>query len=80
MADDLEVFDFASDEFNKNDLVEVLNEMVVEYKKLSDSFNELNLKKMSDSKYFQTIKTDDLQTKLTELAAKMRRLQYVISS
>ena len=45
MADDSEVFDFASEKFTKEDLINALNEMVVEYKALSDSFNELKLKK-----------------------------------
>ena len=49
MADDTEVLYFASDEFTKTDLVNALNEMVVEYKKLSDSFNDSNLKNKSDS-------------------------------
>ena len=52
MADDSEVFDFASDEFTKDDLVNALNEMVVEYKKLSNSFNEINLKNKADSTIF----------------------------
>ena len=39
-VDDEEVFDFTSDEFTKTDLVNALNDMVIEYKKLSDSFNK----------------------------------------
>ncbi|KZV22769.1 hypothetical protein F511_30405 [Dorcoceras hygrometricum] len=46
MADDTEeVFDFSNLEFTREDLVTAPNEMVLEYKKLSQSFTELKLKK-----------------------------------
>ncbi|KZV55512.1 hypothetical protein F511_33760 [Dorcoceras hygrometricum] len=41
MADDTEeVFDFSNPEFTREDLVTAINEMVLEYKKLSQSFKE----------------------------------------
>ena len=42
MANDSEeVFDFTSEEFSKNDLIDALNDMVVEYKKFSENFSKL---------------------------------------
>ena len=78
MADDSEVFDFASDEFTKTDLVNALNEMVIEYKKLSDSFNEMNLKNKSDSTSFQTIQSDILKNQVTELSTENKKLKATV--
>ncbi|KZV16907.1 RNA-dependent RNA polymerase 6-like [Dorcoceras hygrometricum] len=48
MADDTEeVFDFSNPEFTREDLVTALNEMVLEYKKLSQSFKEFKAEEES---------------------------------
>ncbi|KZV33387.1 hypothetical protein F511_12948 [Dorcoceras hygrometricum] len=48
MADDTEeVFKFSNIEFRREDLVNALNEMVLEYKKLSQSFEEVKAEKES---------------------------------
>ena len=39
--DDDEVFDFTSDQFSKTDLIDALNDMVVEYRNLSEKFSDL---------------------------------------
>ena len=57
MADDIEVFDFSSDEFTRSDLITALNDMVIEYRKLSESFNEINLKSESTNLSNQTNET-----------------------
>ncbi|XP_047339717.1 uncharacterized protein LOC124943211 [Impatiens glandulifera] len=44
MEDDNEVFDFSSDDFTRDDLIIALNDMVIEYKKLSESFNDIAFK------------------------------------
>ncbi|KZV29297.1 hypothetical protein F511_34659 [Dorcoceras hygrometricum] len=45
MADDTEkVFEFSNPEFTREDLVTALNEMVLEYKKLSTHSRKLRLK------------------------------------
>ena len=49
--------------------------MVFEYKKLSDSLNESNLKNKCDGTNFQTIETDVLKTQLTELFAENEKLK-----
>ena len=67
-ADD-QVFDFSSNEFSKEELVDALNDMVIEYKKLADSLNENKLK--SDSLNFskQNDEINVLQNRVSELAA-----------
>ncbi|KZV32565.1 hypothetical protein F511_36773 [Dorcoceras hygrometricum] len=48
MADDTEeVFDFSNPEFTREDLVTALNEMVLEYKKISQSFKEFKAEEES---------------------------------
>ena len=66
--------------------------MVIEYKKLSDSFNEMNLKNKFDSVISQTIKTDVfkndelsaeneiLKTTVQNKNLENQRLNYVISA
>ena len=50
-VDESEVFDFSLEEFTKTDLINALDEMVIEYKKLFDSFNEINLKNTADCRH-----------------------------
>ena len=78
MADDDQVFDFSSDEFSKDDLVNALNDMVIEYKKLSDSFKDLK----SDSKDFskQTNETEVLKNRVFELSAENEKLKATVQS
>ncbi|KZV28761.1 hypothetical protein F511_29239 [Dorcoceras hygrometricum] len=48
MADDTEeVFDFSNPEFTREDLVTALNEMVLEYKKICQSFTEFKVEEES---------------------------------
>ena len=77
-ADELEVFDFSSEEFTKIDLINALDEMVIEYKKLSDSFNEINLKNTADSKTFETIETKDLKNRVDELTVENEKLTAIV--
>ncbi|MDQ9782998.1 hypothetical protein, partial [Serratia marcescens] len=53
MADDSEVFDFSSDEFTREDLVTALNDMVIEYRTLSESLNNIDSK--SDSTVIESV-------------------------
>ena len=78
MADDDQVFDFSSDEFSKDDLVNALNDMVIEYKKLSDSFKDLK----SDSKDFskQTNETEVLKNRVFELSVENEKLKAIVQS
>ena len=92
MAYDDEVFDFSSNEFTKSDLITALNDMIIEYRKLSDSFNEMNLKNKSDSMISQTNKTggfkndelsaenEILKTTVQNKNLENQRLNYVISA
>ncbi|KZV44196.1 hypothetical protein F511_43650 [Dorcoceras hygrometricum] len=64
MADqtsDDEVFDFSNVEFTQEDLVSALNDMVKEYRKLSQSFEEAKAENISNVIYdcFESITFDD---------------------
>ncbi|KZV13722.1 spindle pole body component 110-like, partial [Dorcoceras hygrometricum] len=68
-----EVFDFSNTEFTREDLITALNEMVHEYHKLSQTFEEVkaenvDLKNSSvEPRYVQLDKTDSLQIELSKL-------------
>ncbi|KZV35020.1 hypothetical protein F511_19767 [Dorcoceras hygrometricum] len=70
---DDEVFDFSNTEFTHEELINVLNEMVHEYRKLSQAFEEIKaenrcLKNSSvESSIAQLEDTDSLQTELSKL-------------
>ncbi|KZV28063.1 hypothetical protein F511_27127 [Dorcoceras hygrometricum] len=70
---DDEVFDFSNSKFTREDLINALNEMVHEYRKLSQTFEEIKaengcLKNSSvESSTAQLEDTDILQTKLSKL-------------
>ncbi|KZV37989.1 hypothetical protein F511_09809 [Dorcoceras hygrometricum] len=68
-----EVFDFSNCEFTREDLINALNEMVHEYRKLSQTFEEIKaenngLKSSSvESSTAQLEDTDSLKTELSKL-------------
>ncbi|KZV19845.1 hypothetical protein F511_22857 [Dorcoceras hygrometricum] len=68
-----EVFDFSNSEFTREDLINALNEMVHEYRKLSQTFKEIKaenngLKNSSDEpSTAQLGESDSLQTELSKL-------------
>ncbi|KZV22061.1 hypothetical protein F511_37042 [Dorcoceras hygrometricum] len=72
-SSDEEVFDFSNTEFTREDLITALNEMVHEYKKLSQTFEEVkaknrNLKNSSaEPSTVQLGETDSLQIELSKL-------------
>ncbi|KZV43897.1 ATP binding protein [Dorcoceras hygrometricum] len=68
-----EIFDFSNSEFTREDLINALNEMVLEYRKLSQTFEEIKaengcLKNSSvEPSTAQLGETDSLQTELSKL-------------
>ncbi|KZV30513.1 hypothetical protein F511_26841 [Dorcoceras hygrometricum] len=84
---DDEVFDFSNSEFTREDLINTLNEMVHEYRKLSQTFEEIKdkngcLKNSSvESRIAQLEDTDSLQTELSKLKIEndLLRLSQVMS-
>ncbi|KZV55839.1 hypothetical protein F511_06688 [Dorcoceras hygrometricum] len=70
---DDEVFDFSNSEFTREDLITALNEMAHEYKKLSQTFEEIKaenngLKHSSaEPRTAQLGESDSLQTELSKL-------------
>ncbi|KZT76617.1 hypothetical protein F511_46358 [Dorcoceras hygrometricum] len=70
---DDEVFDFSNTEFTREDLINALNEMVHEYKKLSQTFEEVKAENMDlknssvESSTVQLGETDSLQIELSKL-------------
>ncbi|KZV42962.1 hypothetical protein F511_42550 [Dorcoceras hygrometricum] len=86
---DDEVFDFSNSEFTREDLINALNEMVHEYRKLYQTFEEIKaengcLKNSSvESRTSQLEDTDCLQTELSKLKIEndlLRTKSYELSS
>ncbi|KZV52736.1 hypothetical protein F511_43711 [Dorcoceras hygrometricum] len=86
---DDEVFDFSNTEFTREDLINALNEMVHEYRKLSQTFEEIKaengcLTNISvESSTAQLEDTDSLQTELSKLKIEndiMRTKSFELSS
>ncbi|XP_073138522.1 uncharacterized protein [Henckelia pumila] len=84
--DDTEVFDFNSSDFTQEELIQALNEMVTEYKKLSTSFEEAKTKKAClidksrESSCLQQKELDSLRTKLNLLAAENDDMKLVFQA
>ncbi|KZV43879.1 hypothetical protein F511_37328 [Dorcoceras hygrometricum] len=78
---DDEVFDFSNTEFTREDLINALNEMVHEYKKLSQTFEEVKAENMDlknssvEPSTVQLGETDSLQIKLTKLKTENESLR-----
>ncbi|KZV31423.1 hypothetical protein F511_07988 [Dorcoceras hygrometricum] len=80
-ASEDEVFDFSNTEFIREDLICALNEMVQEYRKLSQTFKEVkaenvDLKNSSvEPRSVQLGKTDSLQIELSKLKTENESLR-----
>ncbi|KZV51498.1 hypothetical protein F511_34409 [Dorcoceras hygrometricum] len=78
---DDEVFDFSNTEFTREDLFNALNEMVHEYKKLSQTFEEVEAENMDlknssvEPSTVQLGETDSLQIELSKLKTKNESLR-----
>ncbi|KZV16375.1 hypothetical protein F511_11510 [Dorcoceras hygrometricum] len=69
MANDTEeVFDFSNSEFTRDDLVTTLIDMVKEYKKLSQSFEEVKDEKESCANKAELVSSSEMQAALSKLA------------
>ncbi|KZV43232.1 hypothetical protein F511_36330 [Dorcoceras hygrometricum] len=76
MADDTEeVFDFSSPEFTREDLVTALNEMALEYKKLSQLFEEVKAEKESCATSAELVASTNMQATLSKLVTKNKELR-----
>ncbi|KZV21186.1 hypothetical protein F511_28058 [Dorcoceras hygrometricum] len=76
MADDTEeVFDFSNLEFTRKDLVTALNEMVQEYKKLFQSFEEVKAEKESCATKAELVSSRDMQAARSKLATENEELR-----
>ncbi|KZV24001.1 spindle pole body component 110-like [Dorcoceras hygrometricum] len=95
MDDDTdEVFDFSNLEFTREDLVKTLNDMVQEYKKLSQSFEEVKAEReiyatkaeliissdMKDALSKLEIENEELKSRSQEMLYENQRLAGIISS
>ncbi|KZV20570.1 hypothetical protein F511_31819 [Dorcoceras hygrometricum] len=84
-TDEDEVFDFSNVEFTRDDLVIELNDMVKEYRKLSQSFEEAKAENMSlksssaESSSDELEDADILKTELSKLQAENEMLRNEIS-
>ncbi|KZV54824.1 hypothetical protein F511_39737 [Dorcoceras hygrometricum] len=68
MADDTEeIFDLSNPEFTREDLVTALNEMVLEYKKLSQSFKEFKAEEESCATSAELANSSAMQATLSRL-------------
>ncbi|KZV19621.1 hypothetical protein F511_10524 [Dorcoceras hygrometricum] len=68
LADDTEeVFDFSNPEFTREDLVTALNEMVLEYRKLSHSFKDVKAEKESCATSTELVGSSNMQAALNKL-------------
>ncbi|KZV32044.1 spindle pole body component 110-like [Dorcoceras hygrometricum] len=76
MADDTEeVFDFSSPEFTREDLVTALNEMVLEYKKRSQSFDEVKSERESCAANVDLVGSSNMQAALSKLVTENEELR-----
>ncbi|XP_073120346.1 uncharacterized protein [Henckelia pumila] len=84
--DDIEVLDFNSSDFTQEELIQALNEMVAEYKKLSISFEEAKteksclIDKSRESSCLQQKELDGLKTKLNLLATENDNMKRVFQT
>ncbi|KZV26130.1 hypothetical protein F511_13590 [Dorcoceras hygrometricum] len=81
MADDTEeVFYFSNPEFTREDLVTALNEMVLEYKKLSQSFKEFKAEEESCATSAELADSSAMRLDPTNLTRKLalQRLAVVV--
>ncbi|KZV33443.1 hypothetical protein F511_17759 [Dorcoceras hygrometricum] len=78
---DGEVFDFSNTEFTREDLINALNEVVHEYRKLSQTFEEVNAENNSlknssvEPSTAQLGETDSFQTELSKLKSENESLR-----
>ncbi|KZV44642.1 hypothetical protein F511_34123 [Dorcoceras hygrometricum] len=76
MTDDTEeVFDFSSPEFIREDLITALNEKVLEYKKLSQSFEEFKAERESCATNTELVSSRDMQAALSKLETENENLR-----
>ncbi|KZV58029.1 Phytoalexin-deficient 4-2 protein [Dorcoceras hygrometricum] len=76
MADDTEeVFDFSNLEFTREDLVNALNEMVFEYKNLSQSFDEVKAEKESCAMNTEQTSSSNMQAAISKLETENAKLR-----
>ncbi|KZV42318.1 hypothetical protein F511_40437 [Dorcoceras hygrometricum] len=76
MADDTEkVFDFSNPEFTREDLVTTLNEMVLEYRKLSHSFKEVKAEKENCATSTELVGSNNMQDALNKLETENSELR-----
>ncbi|KZT76878.1 hypothetical protein F511_46097 [Dorcoceras hygrometricum] len=76
MADDTkEVFDFSNPEFTREDLVTALKEMVLEYKKLSQSFKEFKAEEESCATSTELANSSAMQATLSRLEKRECRVK-----
>ncbi|KZV32047.1 hypothetical protein F511_38524 [Dorcoceras hygrometricum] len=76
MADDTDVvFDFSNMELTREDLVTALNDMVQEYKKLSQLFEEVKAEKESCANKAELVSSSDMQAALSKLATENDELR-----
>ncbi|KZV18817.1 acyl-CoA dehydrogenase-related protein [Dorcoceras hygrometricum] len=76
MTDDTEeVFDFSNLEFTREDLVTILNDMVQEYKKLSESFKEVKVEKKSCATKVELVSSSEMQAVLSKLSTENDELR-----
>ncbi|KZV30826.1 hypothetical protein F511_36702 [Dorcoceras hygrometricum] len=78
---DDEVFDFSKNEFTQENLINALNEMVHEYRKLSQTFEEVKAENMDlknssvEPSTVQLGETDSLQIELSKLKTENQSLR-----
>ncbi|KZV37712.1 hypothetical protein F511_32613 [Dorcoceras hygrometricum] len=76
MADDTdEVFDFSSLEVTREDLVTTLTDMVQEYKKLFQSFEEVKAEKESHATKAELVSSSNMQAALSKLESENGELR-----
>ncbi|KZV30336.1 hypothetical protein F511_37219 [Dorcoceras hygrometricum] len=80
MADDNdEVFDISNLEFTREDLVTALDDMVHEYKKLSQSFEEVKAEKESRATKAELVSSSKMQAALSKLSTENEELKKQVA-